>query len=185
MDILSVLFISLGLAMDAFAVAISSGFIIKNLKLNGALKIAAFFGSFQAIMPIIGWFAGRAVSRLIAGFDHWVAFGLLVAIGGKMIYESSKLQTAENKIDPLNIFVLFTLAIATSIDALAVGLSLSFLKVAIILPSIVIGVITFFLSFLGVYIGRNLGHFFERKIEFVGGLILIGIGIKILIEHLS
>ncbi len=185
MDILSILLIALGLAMDAFAVAVSSGFIIKNLKLNNALKIAAFFGTFQLIMPIIGWFAGMTVSRFISGFDHWVAFGLLLIVGLHMIYESLKCGSAGSKINPLNIFVLFTLAIATSIDALAVGLSLSFLKVAIIMPSIIIGIVTFCLSFLGVYIGNKVGHFFERRIEFVGGLILIGIGIRILLEHVS
>lgn len=184
MDVLSILLIALGLAMDAFAVAISSGYMIKHIKAKNALTIAIFFGLFQAIMPIIGWLSGMTLRNFIAGFDHWIAFGLLCIIGGKMIYESFKLATTENKIDPLNIYVLFILSIATSIDALAVGLSLSFLKVAIALPAIIIGIVTFILSFLGVYIGNKVGHFFEKKIEVIGGLILIGIGIKILVEHL-
>jgi len=184
-DFFSILLIALGLAMDAFVVSVTSGLTIKQVKINNALKIALFFGSFQLMMPIIGWLAGVGLRHFISGFDHWVAFALLVIVGGRMIYESTKLEAGENKIDPLNIFVLFMLAIATSIDALAVGLSLSFLKVAIILPAVIIGIITFFLSFLGVYIGKNLGHFFERKIEIIGGLILIGIGIKILVEHLT
>lgn len=184
MDVLSILLIALGLAMDAFAVAISSGYMIKHIKTKNALTIAIFFGLFQAIMPIIGWLSGMTLRNFIAGFDHWIAFGLLCIIGGKMIYESFKLETTENKIDPLNIYVLFILSIATSIDALAVGLSLSFLKVAIALPAIIIGIVTFILSFLGVYIGNKVGHFFEKKIEVIGGLILIGIGIKILVEHL-
>ena len=184
MDILSILLIALGLAMDAFAVSIASGVIIRHIKVKNALTIAIFFGLFQAIMPVIGWLAGIGLRDFIAGFDHWIAFGLLCIIGCKMIYESFRLDTTENKIDPLNIYVLLILSIATSIDALAVGLSLSFLKVAIALPAIIIGIITFLLSFLGVYIGDKIGHFFERKIELIGGLILIGIGIKILIEHL-
>ena len=185
MDIFTILLIALGLAMDAFAVSITSGFIIKHIKINKALQIAIFFGLFQAIMPVIGWLLGISLKGFISGFDHWIAFGLLGIIGCKMIYESFKLESAENKIDPLNIYVLFILSIATSIDALAVGLSLSFLKVAIALPAIIIGIVTFLLSFLGVYIGDKFGHFFERKIEAIGGLILIGIGIKILIEHLT
>ena len=183
-NILSILLISTGLAMDAFAVSITSGITIRRLRIRHALRIALFFGLFQSLMPIIGWLSGIALKDFIAGVDHWIAFGLLSIIGCKMIYESFKLEPTENKIDPLNIYVLFILSIATSIDALAVGLSLSFLEVAIVLPAIIIGIVTFLLSFLGVYIGNKVGHFFERKIEIIGGLILIGIGIKILIEHL-
>jgi len=170
--------------MDAFAVSITSGITIRYLRIKHALKIALFFGFFQAIMPVIGWLSGISLRNIISGVDHWVAFGLLSVIGCKMIYESFKLQSKEEKIDPQKIYVLFILSIATSIDALAVGLSLSFLKVAIILPAIIIGIVTFLLSFLGVYVGNKAGHFFERKIEVIGGLILIGIGIKILVEHL-
>lgn len=185
MDIISIIFIAFGLAMDAFAVSITSGLIIKHLRVNNALKIAMFFGAFQAIMPLIGWSAGLSFRDFISGVDHWIAFGLLSIIGCKMIYESSKMGSNEKKIDPLNLYVLFILSIATSIDALAVGLSLSFLDVPIALPAIIIGVVTFLLSLLGVYLGNRIGHFFERKIELIGGLILIGIGIKILIEHLT
>jgi len=113
-----------------------------------------------------------------------VAFGLLSLIGGKMIYESMKIGSNDNEIKSLNVFVLLMLSIATSIDALAVGLSFAFLKISIVTPIIVIGIVTFILSFLGVLVGNKLGHFFEKKMEFLGGLILIGIGIKILIEHL-
>lgn len=185
MDIISIIFIAFGLAMDAFAVSITSGLIIKHLRVNNALKIAMFFGAFQAIMPLIGWAAGLSFRDFISGVDHWIAFGLLSIIGCKMIYESSKMGSNEKKIDPLNLYVLFILSIATSIDALAVGLSLSFLDVPIALPAIIIGVVTFLLSLLGVYLGNRIGYFFERKIELIGGLILIGIGIKILIEHLT
>ncbi|MBE0461507.1 MAG: manganese efflux pump [Candidatus Aminicenantes bacterium] len=185
MDIIIIIFIAFGLAMDAFAVSITSGLTIKHLRINNALKIAIFFGSFQAIMPLIGWSAGLGFRDFISGVDHWVTFGLLSIVGCKMIYESSKMGSNEKKIDPLNVYVLFILSIATSIDALAVGLSLSFLNVPIALPAIIIGVVAFLLSLVGVYIGNRIGHFFERKIEIIGGVILIGIGVKILIEHLT
>jgi putative Mn2+ efflux pump MntP len=185
MNIISIIFIAVGLAMDAFAVSITSGITIKSLKINNALKIAAFFGLFQAIMPILGWLAGLSFREIISDVDHWIAFGLLFLIGCKMIYESSKMEIDNNKINPLNLYVLLMLSIATSIDALAIGLTLSFLKVSIILPAIIIGAITFSLSVIGVYFGNKFGHYFERKIEMVGGFILIGIGIKILIEHLT
>ncbi len=184
MNLITILFIAFGLATDAFAVSITSGFIIKKLKISYAIRIAIFFGLFQAIMPIIGWLAGISIREFISSIDHWIAFGLLSTIGIKMIYESTKMKEDEKTFDPLNIYVLLILSIATSIDALAVGLSLSFLKIAIITPSIIIGVITFLLSLIGVYIGDKSGHFFESKIEVLGGLILIGIGVKILIEHL-
>jgi len=185
MDIITIIFIALGLAMDAFAVSITSGLTIKSLKIHNALKIAIFFGSFQAVMPLIGWLAGRSLRDFISGVDHWIAFGLLSIIGCKMIYESSKMELNKKKINPLNVYVLLMLSVATSIDALAVGLSLSFLNVSIVLPAIVIGIVTFLLSILGVYFGNRFGHYFERKIEIIGGLILICIGIKILIEHLT
>ena len=183
MDLITILFIAFGLAMDAFAVSIANGITIKQQRMNNALKIGLFFGSFQALMPLIGWLAGLRLRDFISGFDHWVAFGLLSLIGGKMIYESMKIGPNDNEIKSLNVFVLLVLSIATSIDALAVGLSFAFLKISIATPIIVIGIVTFMLSFLGVLVGNKLGHFFENKMEILGGLILIGIGIKILIEH--
>jgi putative Mn2+ efflux pump MntP len=183
MNMITILFIAFGLAMDAFAVSITNGITIKHQRINNALKIGIFFGSFQALMPLIGWLAGLRLRDFISGFDHWVAFGLLSLIGGKMIYESTKIGD-DKEIRSLNLFVLLLLSIATSIDALAVGLSFAFLKISIATPIIVIGIVTFMLSFLGVLVGNRLGHFFEKKMEIVGGLILIGIGIKILIEHL-
>jgi len=184
MDVLSIVFIALGLAMDAFAVSITSGITIQCMKVKSAFTIALFFGLFQAIMPVIGWLSGIALKDLISGLDHWIAFGLLSIIGVKMIYESSRLKADRERIDPLSISILFMLSIVTSIDALVIGVSLSFLDVAIALPAIIIGVITFALSFIGVYVGGSLGHFFERKIEIAGGVVLIGIGVKILVEHL-
>jgi len=181
---LEIIIIAVGLAADAFAVSVSSGAIIEKLHLRHALRIAVFFGFFQGLMPWIGWKIGSLASDLIRSVDHWLAFALLCFIGGKMIYESRKLEEEiEKTINPLNIYVLFTLAIATSIDALAVGITFSFLNVSIVEPVIVIGIVTFIFSLAGTYIGEFFGHVFEDKIEFVGGLILIGIGTKILIEH--
>ena len=184
MDIFTILFIAVGLSMDAFAVSVTSGFTIKRLHINNALKIAVFFGMFQAIMPVLGWAAGLGFRGFISGVDHWIAFGLLSIIGVKMIFESRAMDSGKKPADPLNIYTLLILSVATSIDALAVGLSLSLLSVSIISPSVIIGITTFLFSFAGVYIGKRVGHFFEKKIEIAGGLILLGIGVKILIEHL-
>lgn len=184
MEHLQIIIIAIGLAADAFAVSVSSGAIIEKLHLRHAMRIAIFFGFFQGLMPWIGWRVGNLATELIRSIDHWLAFGILLFIGGKMIYESRKLEEEiEKTVNPLNIYVLFTLAIATSIDALAVGVTFSFLNISIVEPIIVIGIITFLFSLAGTYIGEFFGHVFEDKIELAGGLILIGIGIKILIEH--
>lgn len=184
MQLFQIVFIALGLAADAFAVSVSSGAIIEKLRLRHALRIAFFFGAFQAIMPWIGWKIGRLASDLIRAMDHWLAFVILSFIGGKMIYESFLLkEEEEDAINPLSITVLLSLAIATSIDALAVGVTFSFLDLSIYEPVLIIGAITFILSLAGTYIGKFFGHIFENRIEMAGGIILIGIGCKILIEH--
>lgn len=170
--------------MDAFAVSVSSGISIQNVRVRDALLIAAAFGFFQCMMPIAGWALGFSVQSLVSMWDHWIAFGLLALIGGKMIYESFQLDTDSKPSDPRKLGVLLLLAIATSIDALATGLSFAFLNVTIITPSIIIGCVTFLISLVGVLIGKKIGHFFEKKIEIIGGLILIGIGLKILVQHL-
>ncbi len=185
MSIFTIFFIAVGLSMDAFAVSVTSGFAISRLKIRHALRIALFFGGFQAAMPVVGWLAGSGLKNLITGIDHWIAFGLLLAIGVKMIYESAKLKEDKKPVDCMRLGTLLALSVATSIDALAVGLSLSFIAVPIITPSIIIGIVTFFISFAGVYIGKKVGHFFESKLEIAGGIILIAIGIKILVGHLS
>jgi manganese efflux pump family protein len=185
MSLTTIIFLALALAMDAFAVSISSGITIGKMRLHHSLRIAGFFGFFQAVMPLLGWSVGRNAADLIRAYDHWVAFGLLAIIGGKMIYESFKLEEESSaKADPLNLYVLFTLAVATSIDAAAVGVSLSLLDVKIIFPSIIIGIITFFVSMAGTWLGQSFGDFFGEKIEVAGGVVLIGIGAKILIQHL-
>ena len=184
MDMIIIFVIAFGLAMDAFAVSITSGTIIKNPRINNALKIAIFFGLFQAVMLLMGWLAGSSLRDFITGSDHWIAFGLLSLIGCKMIYESIKVESSKKETNPQNVYVLLILSVATSIDALAVGVSFAFLKIFIVGSIIVVGTVTFLLSFLGVFAGNKFGHLFKNKIEIVGGLILIGIGIKILIEHL-
>lgn len=184
MSALAIIFIALALAMDAFAVSIASGVTIKQMKIHHALIIGAWFGGFQALMPLVGWLGGMKLRVFIGGVDHWVAFGLLFFIGSKMVYESFKMESIEKKTDPLDIGVLFVLSVATSIDALAAGLSFAMLDVSIIGPVLVIGAVTFVLSFAGVWIGGRFGHLFEKKIEIVGGLLLMGVGTKILLDHL-
>jgi putative Mn2+ efflux pump MntP len=182
MDFLTLFLIALGLAMDCFAVSITNGMTMKSIRMGRALKIALFFGFFQAVMPMLGWLAGMGLSGFIKGIDHWIAFGLLCFVGVKMIYEA--FEKKENSQEALNTAVLLALSLATSIDALAVGLSFAFLEASIFLPAVTIGLVTFAVSMSGIFIGNRLGHFFENKMEIAGGLILIGIGVKILLEHM-
>ncbi len=184
MDIASVLFIALGLAMDAFAVSIASGVIIKRQKVKKALTFGVMFGGFQMVMPVIGWGAGHTFRSLILNIDHWIAFGLLVAIGIKMIYEAVRIERVERAEKAMTGFILLGLSVATSMDALAVGLSFAFLRVWIIFPAIVIGIMTFIMSFIGIFLGSRYGELFEEKIEIIGGAILILIGVRILLSHL-
>ena len=180
----TILLIALSLAMDSFSVSITRGFTnTKTKMLTEAVKTGFFFGSFQAIMPVLGWIVGLKIVDLISGFDHWIAFGLLVFIGLRMSYETLKKESNQIVSSP-SFKVLIILSIATSIDALAVGLSLSFLRTSIITPAIIIGLITFILSFLGVYLGKKFGSYFER-IGVLGGIILIIIALRILLEHLG
>ena len=185
MNLATIIVIAVGLAMDAFAVSIATGAAYKQPRTSHAFRIALAFGGFQAIMPVIGWFAGLVLKDFVADYNHWVAFILLTAIGSKMIYESFKIKHAQERTDTLNAAMLLVLAVATSIDALAVGITFSFLLAgSLIIAVIIIGLITFVLSYAGFYIGKHLGHFFESRIAAFGGLILICIGIKILLQHL-
>jgi putative Mn2+ efflux pump MntP len=179
----SLIVIAVGLAMDAFAVSISSGVVIGTVRLRNALTIASFFGGFQAVMPLIGWSTGNWVRTYIAAFDHWIAFALLLLVGLRMIYESRKRGADRGTIDPTRIHVLFILAVATSIDALAVGFTLSFLDIAILVPVLVIGIVTFTMCFAGAYLGALSGRRLGSRVEMIGGLMLIGIGAKIVLEH--
>jgi putative Mn2+ efflux pump MntP len=183
MDILTILLIAFSLAMDAFAVSIANGTTITHQRSRSALTIALFFGAFQMFMPIIGWLAGLGLKEFIMDIDHWIAFALLTLIGSKMIYDSTK-KEADEKENRLGISALLTLSVATSIDALAIGLSFAFLQTYIATPIIIIGIVTFTLSLIGFFLGNTAGNLFRNKIKIIGGLILIGIGVKILIEHL-
>ncbi len=178
-----VLLIAVGLSMDAFAVSVTEGLAMKCFDRPRAFRMAFFFGAFQAVMPVLGWLAGARLSSVMQGVDHWIAFSILAAIGAKMIWESSRLKSSDQACDK-GLGRVLLLALATSIDALAVGLSLSFLKVAIAGPAIVIGLVTFVICFLGVYIGNRTGHFFETRLEAAAGLLLIAIGLKIVFDHL-
>jgi putative Mn2+ efflux pump MntP len=184
MNFLTIFLTSVGLAMDAFAVSISGGISFKKFRAKDALIIGIFMGGFQLLMPLLGWALGLFFRDFILSFDHWIAFGLLGIIGSKMIYESFQ-EEEEEATNFHDFFILLTLAIATSIDALAVGLSFAVLKTPIIKASAIIGIVTFFICIFGVFIGSKFGHLFEKQAEIIGGIILIFIGTKILIEHLQ
>lgn len=180
--------IGVGLAMDAFAVAICKGLCMKKVDGKQTLTIGLFFGGFQALMPMIGWLLGRQFEQYITSIDHWIAFILLGFIGGKMIKEAlSKEEECEAcsvEGSKLDLKELLLLSIATSIDALTVGITFAFLNYPIVEAIAIIGVLTFFISVGGVYIGNIFGSKYKKKAEFAGGVILIFIGVKILVEHL-
>lgn len=191
MSVLYIILIGLGLSIDAFTVSVANGILIKEIHFRHAFRIAFSFGLFQAFMPIIGYATGTTFAHTIEAFDHWVVFGLLAFIGGKMIWESGVLgkkpQGCSEDGACLNCLyfpTLLLLSLSTSIDALAVGLSFSLLGVSIVVPVVIIGVITFAVCIAGVYLGDLVGHLFENKLEPIGGLVLIGLGTKILLEHL-
>lgn len=186
MGILELFMVAIGLSMDAFAVALCKGLNMKKLNYRHALIIGAFFGGFQGIMPLFGWILGRQFEQYITSFDHWIAFILLAFIGGKMLMEAfNQDEEVLESNEQLNIKELVVLAIATSIDALAVGITFAFFQVSI-LPSItLIGITTFILSVIGVVLGNRFGVKFKSKAEIAGGFVLIFIGVKILLEHLG
>ena len=184
MGITEIILISMSLAMDAFAVSICKGLSMKKMNWRKAIIIGLYFGIFQALMPAIGFCLGKGFESLVINIDHWVVFILLVFIGGNMIKESFSKEESDNN-DSIAFTTMIVLAIATSIDALAVGITFAFLQVNIILALFLIGIITFIISVIGVKIGNKFGDKYENKAEFTGGLILILIGIKILLEHLQ
>ena len=178
----------IGLAMDAFAVSICKGLAMRRVNRKQAFVIALFFGGFQALMPFIGWVLGIQFEQYITSIDHWIAFILLGYIGGKMIAESVKPEEDEEiaQMDPpLDIKEMFILAIATSIDALAVGITFAFLDYPIVEAISVIGITTFFVCISGVYVGNFFGNKYKNKAEFAGGLILVLLGVRILLSHLG
>lgn len=188
MGFLEVFLIGVGLSMDAFAVALCKGLSMRKLSYKYALIIAFAFGLFQALMPLIGWALGISFQKYIEAVDHWIAFGLLLFIGGKMIFDSIKEKRHPEEDDgefKFSFVELLLLAIATSIDALAVGVTFAFLDVNIWSSIAIIGCTTFVISFIGVLIGNKFGARFKTKAEIAGGIVLILIGVKILLEHLG
>jgi manganese efflux pump family protein len=182
-NLLTIILIAFALSMDAFAVSLCFGTCVKN-KTTLSIKAGAFFGIFQAIMPLIGWSVGFFLKETIRQIDHLIVFALLTIIGGRMIFEAIKDKNVKLKFNTNSVYVMLSLSVATSIDAFAVGLSFALLQIHILLAISIIGVVTFFMSYIGVYIGWKLGSALGKKAEIIGGIILICMGAKVLIEHL-
>lgn len=185
MSLITLLAIAVGLAMDACAVAIATSAMLSRLRKRQIFRFAFHFGLFQALMPVVGWLAGQTFARFISGWDHWVAFGLLAIIGGRAVYEAIRHDCEDLKqSDPTRGWTMVGLSIATSLDALAVGLSFALLGVRIWYPAAVIGVVTAVLVVIAMLIGTRIGRGRERWMKLAGGIVLIAIGVKILIEDL-
>lgn len=184
LGIISILIIAIGLSMDCFAVALGAGLSLGKISKIQVLRLALSFGSFQAVMPVIGWLVGRTVIDYVAPYDHWVAFGLLAVIGGHMLWEFFEKKEKTEAVDVTRGVRLLILSIATSIDSLAVGLSFAFLNVNIWVAVAIIGLVAFIVTAVGVIIGRKVGQLIGRWAELAGGIILIGIGLRILLSHL-
>ena len=184
MGVSEILLISIGLAMDAFAVSICKGLSMKSMNWKKAIIVGLYFGIFQALMPVIGYFLGATFKDVVTQIDHWIAFGLLGLIGMSMLKEAFA-QNEENHNDSVDFKTMVVLAIATSIDVLAIGITFAFLKVNMLMAGLMIGITTFAICVIGVKIGNKFGDKYERKAEVVGGLILILMGIKILLEHIG
>lgn len=183
MSLITIFIIAVGLGIDAFSVAIGIGATNNKKSLAPILRLAAAFGTFQFIMPIIGWLAGLTIVDIIASFDHWIAFTLLALVGGKMIWEGFEKENDEEREDQTRGWSLLMLSIATSIDALAVGFSFSVLKNPILIPAFIIGIVCFLMTITGMIFGKVLARLFGKKVEIFGGLVLIAIGVKIIIDH--
>jgi putative Mn2+ efflux pump MntP len=184
MDLITILLISLTLAIDCFAVALAAGIESGRAGLRNAARIALAFGSFQAGMPFLGWLAGSSVIGLLSSFDHWIAFGLLAIVGGRMIREGIS-HDPEGEAVFLDTASLLILAVATSIDALTVGVSLAFIEAGILIPCLIIGLTTFIITFLGALLGETAAERWGKAMEVAGGIVLIGIGVRILIIHMA
>jgi putative Mn2+ efflux pump MntP len=184
MDWLSILLIAPSLGMDAFAVALGVGASLPSHSGRPLFRLSFHFGLFQFLMPLIGWFIGESVQQFFAAYDHWIAFGLLVWVGGRMVRESFHHDEEHLAIDPTRGLSLIVLSIATSIDALAVGLSLAMLRVDLWIPSVIIGIVAAGMTLTGMLLGRRLQESWGKRAELVGGLVLIAIGLRVLWEHL-
>lgn len=182
---LSILIIALGLSADCFAVVLSSSISQRALSIWQGLRVGLFFGVFQAAMTLLGWLAGSRIIDFISTYDHWLSFGLLSIVGGRMIWESlHEKENGHKSTDITRWWLLFVLSVATSLDALAVGLSFAFLQVNIATASLTIGIVAFIITLAGFFAGKKLGEIVGKRAEIIGGIILILIGIRILIEHL-
>ncbi len=184
MDFITILLIAVGLSFDTFAVSITTGLTIKHIKFWQGVKIAFTLAFFQALMPLLGWIFGKQIESLISNYDHWIAFGLLALLGLKMVYESLSNEKENSNFNPLDPLILVGMAIATSIDALVVGISFAFINMNIYWSILIIGVVTFIVSMIGMLFGKKIGGKLGKRMEIIGGLILIGIGLKILFSHL-
>jgi putative Mn2+ efflux pump MntP len=184
MEWYSMLFVAVGLAMDAFAVSLGIGCCGSARAPRPILRIAFHMGFFQGFMTFLGWLAGSSIANLIAAFDHWIALALLAFVGIRMIRSGLNPESELHNGDPSRGGMMLVLCIATSIDAMAVGLSMAFLKLNILTPSLVIGVVTLGLSLVGLLAGNRLGETFGKRMEILGGLILNGIGLRILMTHI-
>ena len=185
LDFLSILLIAIGLAMDALAVSLGIGTTRYAIGWRSLFRLSFHFGLFQFLMPIVGWMAGLSIQRVISSFDHWIAFGLLAFVGVRMIRSGLDTDGESHSTDPSHGGTLVLLSVAVSIDALAIGLSLAMLGVSIFYPAVIIGLVTAGLSLIGLQVGGTLGQVFGKRMEVLGGIILIGIGLRVLIEHLS
>ena len=185
MDFISTLLIAIALAMDAFSVSLTKGFTLKKITKSQALWFAIFFGGFQSLMPLLGWAGGIQLEWLITTFAPWIAFILLLSIGSNMIRESFSKEEDDETTDKFSFKELTLLAIATSIDAFAVGITYAVLKTDILIPIIMIGVTAFIFTLIGLYLGKKIGNYFGDKFEIIGGVILILLGVKILLEGLG
>lgn len=184
MMILEVVLVAIGLAMDAFAVSVCKGLSMKKMNWKKAIIVGLYFGIFQALMPVIGYFLGTTFESLVTKIDHWIAFGLLAIIGINMLKEAFD-KDEEDRNDQVDFKTMVVLAIATSIDALAVGITFAFLNINLLMATLIIGLITFVVCVIGVKIGNKFGDKYEKKAEIFGGVILILMGLKILLEHLG
>ncbi len=184
MNLVEILLIAVGLAMDAFAVSLAAGASRQSSGMGAAFRLSFHFGLFQFIMPVIGWYTGSGLAGMIADYDHWVAFGLLAMVGIRMIVSGAGSRKKSQAHDPSRGLTLIVLSVATSIDALAVGLSLAMIRVNIWYPSMVIGLVTACLSVVGLRLGGRLGVRFGKHMEIAGGVLLVLIGLRILLAHI-
>lgn len=185
MDFPTLILIALALAMDALAVALGVGAVVKRMAFRPTFRLSFHFGLFQFMMPVLGWLGGVSVQRRIQAYDHWAAFGLLAFVGARMIYASMRSDSESYTKDPTKGMSLVMLSVATSIDALAVGLSLAVLHVGIWYPSAIIGLVACTLTIVGLAVGASLGRALGKRMELIGGLVLVGIGIRIVLTHLA